>query len=99
MKINNFHEVLRKNFEGTNLSQLSRELDIPRSVLQGWLQERRLPSFKNLDQVIKISKYLGISLDELLAGDNGPSEKIVTSVRFSDEGNTYSIIIRKLGKE
>ena len=89
-----FHKALKLYFKGKNLSEVSRQLEIPRSLLQDWIQEGREPSFKNLIYLKRISDYLGLSLDELLLGK--PTSKIINSVTFEDDGKQYQILISRL---
>lgn len=95
MNTDTFHNILKENFADKNLSALSRELDIPRSVLQDWIQEKRQPSMKNLTYVKKIADYLGMSLDDLLIG-HPPKRKIISSVTFEDDGKKYQVLIQKI---
>lgn len=93
MSIKNFHKVLQRHFEGMNLSELSRELDIPRSILQDWIQEKRLPSFKNIDYVKRLARYLGLTLDELFSERS--EVKVITSLIFEDDGRKYKVNIER----
>lgn len=89
-----FHKILKQSFSNKNLSELSRQLEIPRSVLQDWIKDEREPSFKNLEYLKRISDYLGISLDELLTGE--PKERMLSSVTFEDDGKRYQILINRV---
>lgn len=90
----NFHKILKDNFKDSNLSELSRQLAIPRSVLQDWIKDEREPSFKNLDYLKRISEHLGLSLDELLTGES--QQRILSSVTFEDDGKRYLIQINRI---
>lgn len=89
-----FHKILQDNFANKNLSELSRQLKIPRSVLQDWIKDEREPSFKNLEYLRKIADYLGISLDELLTGES--QSRMLSSVTFDDDGKRYQILINRI---
>lgn len=89
-----FHKTLRDHCKGKNMSALARELDMPRSILQDWIQERRSPSMKNLEYVKRIAEYLGISFEELLIGEK--SSTTLSSISFEDNGRKYQINIHRL---
>lgn len=89
-----FHKLLKLHFKNSNLSELSRQLEIPRSVLQDWIKDEREPSFKNLDYLKRIAQHLGLSLDELLTGET--QMKMLSAVTFEDEGKRYQILINRI---
>lgn len=89
-----FHKILKDNFKDKNLSELSRQLEIPRSVLQDWIKDEREPSFKNLDYLKRLADYLGLSLDELLTGET--QVKLLSAVTFEDDGKRYQILINRV---
>ena len=91
---NSFHKILKDHFKDKNLSELSRHLEIPRSVLQDWIRDEREPSFKNLNYLKRIAEYLGLSLDELLTGET--QTKMLSAVTFEDEGKRYQILINRI---
>lgn len=91
---NNFHKILKAHFKDKNLSELSRTLEIPRSVLADWIKEEREPSFKNLNYLKRIAEYLGMSLDELLTGES--QVRMLSAVTFEDEGKRYQILINRV---
>lgn len=91
---NSFHKVLKDHFKDKNLSELSRQLKIPRSVLQDWIKDEREPSFKNLNYLKRIAEHLGLSLDELLTGET--QTKMLSAVTFEDEGKRYQILINRI---
>jgi hypothetical protein len=70
-------------------------LNIPRSLLQDWVHNERKPSLANIEHVVSLSKFLGISLEELLLGQRLKS-KTVSSITFSDDGREYRINIERL---
>lgn len=89
-----FHTILKDNFKDKNLSELSRQLEIPRSVLQDWIKDEREPSFKNLDYIKRIADHIGVSLDELLTGE--AQSRMLSSVTFEDDGKRYQILINRV---
>lgn len=89
-----FHKILKNQFKDKNLSELSRTLEIPRSVLADWLDGRE-PSLKNLDYLKRIADHIGISLDELLTGET-QVKKMLSAVTFEDEGKRYQILINRI---
>ncbi len=89
-----FHQLLRESFKDKNLSEISRKLEIPRSLLQDWVHEGRVPSMKNLEHIKRIADYLGYSLDELLLGES--SKRIISSIEFEDSGRKYQVIINRI---
>lgn len=89
-----FNKLLQTQFAEKNLSELSRQLKIPRSVLQDWIRDEREPSFKNLDYLIRIAEYLGLTLDELLTGES--NARMLSSVTFEDDGKRYQILINRI---
>ena len=95
MKNSCFHQILENHFSGRNLSELARELDMPRSILQDWVQSKRSPSMKNLKYLSRIADYLELTLDELLVSGK-EKRKVLTSISFSEEGRTYNIIINRV---
>lgn len=89
-----FNKLLQAQFAEKNLSELSRQLKIPRSVLQDWIRDEREPSFKNLDYLKRIAEYLGLTLDELLTGES--NARMLSSVTFEDDGKRYQILINRI---
>ena len=88
-------DTLKKRLHGKNISQLSRELQISKSLLSDWIAARRTPSLKNIESLQKIAAYLGMSLDELLVGK--PSDgKVITALVFEDDRRSYRINIERL---
>jgi transcriptional regulator with XRE-family HTH domain len=90
-----FTTTIQERLADENLSQISDKLNIPRSLLQDWVHNERKPSLANIEHVVSLSKFLGISLEELLVGSN---QKIntVSSITFSDDGREYRINIERL---
>jgi transcriptional regulator with XRE-family HTH domain len=90
-----FTTIIQERLADENLSQISDKLNIPRSLLQDWVHNERKPSLANIDHVVSLSKFLGISLEELLVGSSQKS-KTVSSITFSDDGREYRINIERL---
>lgn len=92
--MNHFTKTLSKRLEGTNLSKLARDLDMPSTLLFEWKQAKRLPSFKNLHYVKKLADYFGMTVDELLFGVNEGA--LISSVTFEDNKHQYRIKIERV---
>lgn len=88
-----FTKTLAKALDGKNISQIAREIDMPRNMLHDWVRAKRVPSLSNIEYVKKLADYLGLSLDELLVGDD--EKRIISSISFSDEGREYRLIIER----
>jgi DNA-binding phage protein len=89
-----FHKILKAHFRDKNLSEVARNLAIPRSVLSDWLKEEKDPSFKNLDYLKRIADHLGLSLDELLLGET--TARVISNITFEDGTNKYQVLINKI---
>ena len=88
-----FTKTLAKALDGKNISQIAREIDMPRNLLHDWAKAKRVPSLSNIEYIKKLADYLGLSLDELLVGDD--EKRIISSISFSDEGREYRLIIER----
>lgn len=88
-------DVLQNRLKGQNLSQIARELGISKSLLADWVSARRLPSMKNIAAVAKLAAFLGISLEQLLLGED-VSSNVITSVAFDDDKRAYRIQIERI---
>lgn len=88
-----FTQTLSKALKDKNISQIAREIDMPRNMLHDWAKAKRVPSLSNIDFIKRLADYLGLSLDELLIGKE--ERKIISSVSFSDEGREYRLIIER----
>ena len=89
-----FTSVIQERLKGQNLSAIARKLDMPKALLHDWVQSKRLPSFRNLNHVLKLAGFLGLTLEELLIGSS--NRKIISSVEFEDSGQVYQICITKM---
>lgn len=76
------------------MSELARQLKVPRSVLQDWIDGKQ-PSFSNVEYLVRIADYLNLSLEELLVGKDIQS-KILTSIVFDDDGRRYQVSINRV---
>ncbi|MBL7663518.1 MAG: hypothetical protein JNM93_00180 [Bacteriovoracaceae bacterium] len=90
-----FTKNLQERLGGSNLSQLSKELSIPRSLLQDWIVNERKPSLANLKHLVSLASYLNLTLEELLT-DKQANTKSITSLTFKDESREYRINIERL---
>ncbi|MFN8370998.1 MAG: helix-turn-helix transcriptional regulator [Bacteriovoracaceae bacterium] len=91
---NVFNKIIKEKLEGENLSSIANKLGIPRTVLFEWTKTDRNPSFKNLDYILKLCDYLGLTLEEILTGVN--SSTVITSLQFEDNGRKYQVNIKRL---
>lgn len=89
-----FTHIIQEKLGNENLSKLSDELSIPRSLLQDWVHNNRKPSLNNIEHVIKLASHLGLSLEEILIGSK-VEKKIISSIKFKDEERTYQINITR----
>lgn len=90
-----FTKVIQEKLRDKNLSAVAQEIDLPKSVLHDWVNEKRLPSMKNILQVKKLARYIGVTLDELLIGDDPVDTRVISSVAFKDDGREYRVVIER----
>lgn len=90
-----FSDILKKKLKDKNLSQVARELEIPKTLLHEWTNSKRTPSFKNVGHLKRLAEYLSMSLEELLIEESG--EKVISSVTFDDAGRKYRVKIERVG--
>lgn len=64
--VNHFTKTISERLEGVNISRLSRELEIPATLLFEWKQAKRLPSFKNLIYVKKLTTHWNIEFESII---------------------------------
>jgi transcriptional regulator with XRE-family HTH domain len=88
-------KVLHEKLKGKNLSEIARQLGIAPSVLADWVHARRTPSFKNVNSIVKLADYLGISLEALLLGKES-ERKLISAVTFSEDDREYKISIERI---
>lgn len=89
----NFTKILSKALDGKNISQIAREIGMPRNMLHDWAKAKRIPSLSNIDHIKSLATYLGLSLEQLLVGDD--EKKVISSVSFRDEGREYKLVIER----
>lgn len=78
------------------INQMAIECSIPTSILHSWANGT-LPSAKNLHHIQTLSKYLGITVEELLFGIKGNTQnKILFSSTFVDGDSEYRIVLEKI---
>ena len=90
----NFTKTLSKALDGKNISQIAREIGMPRNMLHDWAKAKRVPSLSNINYIKCLADYLGMSLDELLIGKT--ESKTISSIRFTDDGREYKLKIEKI---
>lgn len=59
-----------------NLSAVSRELSISKSLLSDWSNCKRVPSLRNVDALLRLAQYFNVSLEALLVEDLSRSNEI-----------------------
>lgn len=64
--MHNFTVILRDKLKDENISRLARRLDIPPTLLFEWKEAKRLPSFKNLIHVKKLTEYLNVEFEDIV---------------------------------
>ncbi len=90
-------QVLQRELAGKNISQIAKQIGINKSLLHDWTGSRRLPNAKNFPALMKLAKYLGLTLEELIFDKSSPQKTTIASTTFSDSGNSYRIEIEKFG--
>jgi transcriptional regulator with XRE-family HTH domain len=88
-----FTNILTKALEGKNLSRVAQDIGMDRNLLFQWAKSKRSPSLKNIHYIKKLADYLGLTLEELLIGEE--EKKVISSISFSDEGREYRLIIER----
>lgn len=89
-----FTKTLSKALQGKNISQVAREIGMPRNMLHDWVKAKRVPSLSNIHFIKNLAEYLGLSLEELLIGDD--EKCIISAISFSDEGREYRVLVEKV---
>lgn len=90
-----FSEVLKKRLKDRNLSQVARQLGIPKTLLHEWMNAKRTPSFRNIRYLKNLADYFSLSLDELLLEEK-VDKSIINSLTFEDNGCKYRIKIERV---
>ena len=91
-----FSETLALSLKGKNLSSVAREVGMPRVMLHEWVKAKRVPSLNNLEHIKNLAAYLGLTLEELLIGEE--DKRVISAVSFSDQGRNYRIIVERVSK-
>jgi transcriptional regulator with XRE-family HTH domain len=75
-------------------SELSKEVDIPKSTISDWLSGT---SPKNIDQVKKVADYFEVSIDYLCFGQTQNQSEIS---EYTDEINAgvFEVVLRRIKK-
>lgn len=90
-------QVLQRELSGKNISQIAKQIRVSKSLIHDWTSSRRLPNAKNFPALLKLAKYLGLTLEELIFDKTSPQKITLASTTFSDSGNSYRIEIEKFG--
>ena len=101
-------EVLKSEMKKKNLtiSQLSKQCGISRTTIHNWIQGIG-PSANNIPSLMKLCLYFEMSLEYLLFSvefstsfakekNSGPDSKVYEGT-FNDKGESYSVVINRLG--
>jgi transposase-like protein len=88
-----FTQVLSERLKGKSVSKVANDIGMPRNLLFEWVKSKRSPNLKNVNYIKKLADYLGLTLEELLIGEE--EKKIISSISFSDEGREYRLVIER----
>lgn len=91
-------EIIKDEMKKRNLSlsQLAEISHIPKSTLHDW-SIGRLPSGKNIHFLYFLAQTFGISIGVLLFGEETrSSEQVLFTSKFTDEGRTYIMEIKRI---
>lgn len=95
-------EILKNELERRKLSinEVAKECKIAPSVLHGWINGT-LPSAKNLHHIQTLSKFLGISAEDMLfnSKEDSTSRLILFSSTFMDGDTQYKLTIEKIKEQ
>lgn len=89
-------EVLHRELDGKNISDVAKKAGISVSLLHDWYKSRRMPGSKNFPSLLKLSSYLGLSLEELLFDIDNSNKEILAATVFTDGGVQYRCSIEKI---
>lgn len=96
MKELRFAHVLKRELSGKNLAQVARDIGVAPSLLHDWYAARRSPNARNFPQLLKLSHYLGLTLEELIF-DKPLNDKVtIASTTFTSDGSQFRVQIEKL---
>ncbi len=88
-----FTKTLNKALKGKNISQVAREIGMPRNMLHDWTKAKRVPSLANIKHIQKLADYREMTHEELLVGKS--EKKTISCLSFSDEGREYKFLIER----
>ena len=97
--MNDFSKMLNKLLKDKSVTQVAKEIGMPKSVLSEWKSSKKGPNLSSMHHVRKLAQYLGVDFEELLFGEDKKSTEVLTTVNFKDENKTYNITITKLTTE
>lgn len=81
-------------YQGLKKSDLVNNLGIPDSTVRGWWAKDTIPA---ADTALKVSRFLGVSLEYLITGEDSETERKSTIKDFvTDEEYEYLIKYRNL---
>lgn len=92
-------KVLKREIGTRTQASVAEGAGISKTLLNDWVSSRRNPGGKNFPQLLKLAKYLGLSLEELLFDIKPTKKQVLAQARFTDQGNEYRINIEKLRRE
>lgn len=90
-----FSDILKNRLKDKNLSQVSRELEIPKTLLHEWVHAKRSPSFKNIKHIKRLAEYLSLSLSQLLLGEDDRFQ-VLNSFQFTDNDRKYRVWVERI---
>lgn len=96
--MNNFSKMLNELFKHKSITQVAKEIGIPKSTLSEWASSKKGPNLSSMHHVRELASYLGISFEELIFGKESSETKTLTTVKFTDGENKYSISIIKINQ-
>lgn len=95
--MSNFSKKLGELLKNKSISQVAKDIDIPKSTLSDWLNSKKGPNMSSMEKVRNLADYLGVTFEELIFGDSLNQEsKTITTITFTDENRTYSVQIKKI---
>ena len=86
-------KVLKRELKGVNVNRYAASLKISSSLLRHWHRGSRIPSGKDLGIVLKLSDFLGLSLEQLLFDR---CSRLDNSTTFSKYGRAFRIRIEEV---
>lgn len=89
-------QVLKRELGSRKQSEVARECGISRTLLNDWISARRIPSAKNLGQLNRLAKFLGLTLEQILFDEQPRQTNLIASTRFTDNETEYRVCIEKV---